>query len=202
MRAGPIPDRARVLEVGSGAGSLEAQNDTGGLRVALDPLAGRYAAWYPWHRGVANVTAVGEALPFGDRLFDVVLSENVIDHAERPLAIVRELVRVLRPGGVLFFSVNVHHPVYHWASRVYGAAHAVGLRPEIGPFADHTVHLTLPAVRRLLHALPLRIVEEDDGLAGARAAARATPPRHAGDRLKRVFFKNARYSVVAVAATR
>lgn len=128
----------------------------------------------------------------------MVLSDNVIDHAEQPAEILHEVVRVLEPGGRLFFSVNVHHPVYRIASSLYGAWHAAGIPFEVGPFADHTVHFTPAAARRLLDALPLRIVWADDGLAKARLAARETRPRHVGDRLKRVFFKNARYEVVAV----
>jgi hypothetical protein len=99
---------------------------------------------------------------------------------------------------LLFFSVNVHHPLYRFASWLHAAWNAAGIHLEVGPFADHTVHLTLNDVRRLLSAVPVRIVTERDGIAEARAAARAGPPRHAGDRLKRVFFKNARYEVVAV----
>jgi hypothetical protein len=73
-----------------------------------------------------------------------------------------------------------------------------GVPLEIGPFADHTVHLTVADVRRLLKALPLQIVFERDGIDAARAAARVMPARHFGDRLKRLFFKNARYEILAV----
>ena len=62
---------------------------------------------------------------------------------------------------------------------------------EITPFADHTVHLTLGAARRLFDGLPLRIVEESDTVAETRRADKIAPRRHAGDRLKRLFFKNA-----------
>jgi ubiquinone/menaquinone biosynthesis C-methylase UbiE len=141
--------------------------------------------------------AAGEALPFRDAEFDLVLCDNVIDHAEHPARIASELVRILRPGGVLFFTVNVHHPIYQLASVLHGAWNAIGLRLEIGPFADHTVHFTPARMRGLVRSLPLTILHEDDGVADARAAARTTAPRHLGDRLKRMFFKNARYTLVA-----
>jgi len=37
----------------------------------------------------------------------------------------------------------------------------------------------------------------DTGVAAAKEEWRTVPPRHAGDRLKRVFFKNARFELVA-----
>ena len=45
--------------------------------------------------------------------------------------------------------------------------------------------------------VPLRILNERDNADEAKSLARERPTRHAGDRLKRVFFKNALYEVVA-----
>lgn len=188
---------ARVLEVGSGAhGLVFFFGTTRG--VGVDPLADEYAALFPaWQHRVRIIAAAGERLPFADASFDVVLCDNVVDHAEDPARIARELVRVLAAGGLLYFTVNVHHPVYAAAARLHTACNAIGLHVEVGPFADHTVHLTLPAARSLFGGLPLRVVEERANVADARRAARLNPPRHAGDRLKRRFFKNARYELVA-----
>jgi hypothetical protein len=44
----------------------------------------------------------------------------------------------------------------------------------------------------------LRIVEETTDLEAARMEAEETPPRHVGDRLKRLFFKNATWEVFAL----
>jgi SAM-dependent methyltransferase len=198
-KAGPLSGQSRVLEIGSGSHGLIFSWETGGLRVGVDPLAVDYNSLFPaWQRRVPRCAAIGEALPFRDGTFALVLSDNVIDHAEQPAEILREAVRVLQPGGRLFFSVNVHHPVYDVASSLYGVWQAAGIPLEVGPFADHTVHFTLAAARRLLAALPLRIVWEDDGIAAAHRAARTVVARHMGDRLKRVFFKNARFEAVAV----
>ncbi|HEY8412330.1 MAG TPA: hypothetical protein VIK76_13040, partial [Pyrinomonadaceae bacterium] len=72
-----------------------------------------------------------------------------------------------------------------------------GVPFEIGPFADHTTHLTLDAASRLFGRLPLEILSETTNIDETRARARKQFPRHLGDRLKRVFFKNALYEVVA-----
>ncbi|HYH84096.1 MAG TPA: class I SAM-dependent methyltransferase [Pyrinomonadaceae bacterium] len=194
----PIERDARVLEVGSGAHGLVfyfgAERGAG-----VDPLAADYATLFPaWQRRAQTFAARGEQLPFADATFDVVLCDNVVDHAESPARIVSEIARVLAPGGLLYFTVNFHHPVYSVAARLHSAWNAAGLKLEIGPFADHTVHLTHEGARRLFDRLPLRVLSERDNRAEAKAAALLRPPRHAGDRLKRVFFKNALYEVVAV----
>lgn len=194
----PLPESARVLEVGSGAHGLIFY--FGARRgIGLDPLAAHYATLFPaWQSRVPTIAAGGEALPFADDSFDVVLCDNVVDHAERPARIVSEMARVLAPNGLLYFTVNIHHPVYGVAASAHAAWNAAGLPLEIGPFADHTVHLTLDGARRLFKDLPLRFLRETHNIAEAAALARRRPPRHLGDRLKRVFFKNALYEVVAV----
>jgi SAM-dependent methyltransferase len=197
-RVRPVGRDARVLEVGSGAhGLVFFFGTTRG--VGCDPLACDYAALFPaWQRRAQTVAAAGERLPFADASFDVVLCDNVVDHAEDPSRIARELSRVLAPGGLLYFTVNFHHAVYTLASRLHAAWNAAGIRFEVGPFADHTVHLTLDGARSLFDGLPLRVVSESGNVSDARRAARLRPPRHAGDRLKRLFFKNALYELVAL----
>jgi ubiquinone/menaquinone biosynthesis C-methylase UbiE len=44
-----------------------------------------------------------KALPFQETKFDVVMSNSIIHHIPEPLAVLREAVRVTRPGGLLFF---------------------------------------------------------------------------------------------------
>lgn len=188
----PIGDDDRILEVGSGASGyifhLGAKN-----AVGVDPLADHLRELFPlWQTGVETIAASGEDLPFQDESFDVVISDNVIDHAENPGGILKEITRVLRPGGMFYFTVHVHHPLYHAASTVYGVWNSFGLPPEITPFADHTVHLTPRSARRLFAELPFRIEWEgysDEPL---------RPPRHLGDRLKRLFYKNRTWEVIAL----
>lgn len=194
----PIEPGARVLEVGSGAHGLVFFLGIDGA-IGVDPLANEYRRLFPeWQSRAKTIAAYGESLPFEDGSFDVVISDNVIDHAESPRQIVRELARVLAPGGILYFTVHVHHPIYGVASRLHGLWRALRVPLEIGPFADHTVHLTVAEGRRLFDGLGLRTVHEETGVEDARAEARQVKPRHAGDRLKRLFFKNARFELLAL----
>jgi SAM-dependent methyltransferase len=195
-RFATISDDARVIEVGSGAHGLIFYF---GARhgVGVDPLAVSYGRLFPrWQRCATTLAAVGEHLPFADKSFDVVLCDNVVDHAESPKQIVAELVRILKPGGLVYFTVNFHHPVYAVAAGVHSGWRALGVPFEIGPFADHTTHLTQAGASRLFSNLPLEILSEKSNIDEARARARKQRARHVGDRLKRVFFKNALYEVV------
>jgi SAM-dependent methyltransferase len=194
----PINPDARVLEAGSGAHGLifffGAERGVG-----IDPLAQSYAELFPvWQRRETTVAAFGESLPFAESSFDIVLCDNVVDHAESPAAILNELARVLKPSGLLYFTVNIHHPIYALASSLHGAWNDLGIKYEIGPFADHTVHLTLGSAQRLFEGLPFRKLLETSNIAASRIIAKQRAPRHAGDRLKRIFFKNALYEVIAV----
>ncbi len=192
----PISNEARVLEIGSGAhGLIFFFGASDG--VGVDPLAAEYKTLFPaWQGRARTLAAFGEQLPFENGSFDVVMCDNVVDHAEGPRQIVEEAARVLAPGGLLYFTVNVHHPFYQGAATAHACWHALGIPFEITPFADHTVHLTLKAARRLFHGLPLTILEESDTVGQTRRSAVAA--RHLGDQLKRLFFKNASWEVVAI----
>lgn len=195
-RTKPIPEAATVLEVGSGAHGLvfffEAAE-----RVGVDPLADQYRALFPaWQDRARTIAAYGEELPFEHGRFDIVLCDNVVDHAENPRKILEEIARVLRPGGLLYFTVNVHHPIYHWMATAHSAWRAAGIPFEITPFADHTVHLTPSAARRLFAGLPFDALAESDNIGEVRRRG-PDQVRHLGDRLKHLFFKNARYELIA-----
>jgi SAM-dependent methyltransferase len=192
----PVGDDARVIEVGSGAHGLIFYFGTKD-GVGVDPLADHYAALFPaWQDRARTVAAYGEKLPFRDGWFDIVLCDNVVDHAENPRGIVEEMARVLKPGGLLYFTVNIHHPFYHAAATVHAGWRALGIPFEITPFADHTVHLTLAAARRLFDGQPLATLHERNNVAETKRGV--GPARHAGDRLKRLFFKNAVFELMAV----
>lgn len=62
---------------------------------------------------LADAIGPAEALPVGDASFDVVLCTQVLEHAEDPAQVVRELRRVLAPGGRVLASTHgtwVYHP--------------------------------------------------------------------------------------------
>ncbi len=61
----------------------------------------------------ADLHAPVESLPVEDASFDLVLCTQVLEHADDPAQVVRELRRVVRPGGRVLASthgVQVYHP--------------------------------------------------------------------------------------------
>lgn len=193
----PIAADAHVLEVGSGAHGLIFHFGTSN-GVGIDPLADHYRKMFPqWQSKAKTLAASGEALPFEDSRFDVVLCDNVVDHAEDPQQILREIVRVMAPGALLFFEVNIHHPIYRGAAAAHAAWRAVGIPFEITPFADHTYHFTLATARRLFDGLPLDIASATDTIAQQLQSQREAKHKRPSDILKQIFFKNAAYQVIA-----
>ncbi len=63
-----------------------------------------------------DVFASAEDLPFEDATFDAVLCSEVLEHCPDPAAVLREIHRVLRPGGAVYlttpFSLGVHEAPY------------------------------------------------------------------------------------------
>ena len=95
----------RLLEVGVGAGTDHLQWARAGAEchgvdltdAAIETTRARLAL-YGLESKLQRVDA--ETLPFADDTFDVVYSWGVIHHSERPEAIIAEIRRVLKPGGV------------------------------------------------------------------------------------------------------
>lgn len=101
----------KTLEIGSGPIGI-VNFMRGGERYAIDPLEHFYAtrpALVALRRpDVAYLDGTGEQLPFEQGTFSLVIIDNVIDHTYAPERILREIQRVLEPGGRLYLSVNVH----------------------------------------------------------------------------------------------
>ncbi len=108
LRAGMRPGM-RVLDVGCGPGSItvglaESLVDADVAGVDLRPEAVEQARALAAERGVANVRfEVGSiyALPFPDGSFDAAFAHAVLMHLQEPVVALREVQRVLRPGGVV-----------------------------------------------------------------------------------------------------
>lgn len=193
-----IGSDAKVLEVGSGAHGL-IFGFGAKLGIGVDPLAVDYKRLFPSLQDqTITLAAIGEELPFATESFDVVLSDNVIDHATRPLAILDELVRVLKKGGLLYFTVNIHHPIYSLASHAHGAWNALGLKLELSAFTDHTVHLTERRISDAFERLPVDIVERSSTIAETKAAYRHSKEKDADTLLKKLFYKNALFEAIAI----
>ena len=91
-------ERPRILDVGCGTGAnLEMLSQFGeaeGVDVSMEALA------FCRERGLANVhLGAAEKLPYEDESFDLVTALDVVEHLDDDRAGLREMRRVLRPGG-------------------------------------------------------------------------------------------------------
>ncbi len=104
-----LPGRARILDAGCGSGRnmIEFARHGAVTGVELSDTSVRLAR----ERGAGEVVA-GSVLemPFDADTFDLAASLDVIEHLQDDLAALRELRRVVKPGGSLLVTV----PAYQW----------------------------------------------------------------------------------------
>jgi SAM-dependent methyltransferase len=94
----------RVLDVGCGPGSLmrELVARVGAANVAgIDPSESFVAAARARNPGADVRQGAAEDLPFADGSFDAALAQLVVHFMSDPVAGLREMARVTRPGGVV-----------------------------------------------------------------------------------------------------
>jgi SAM-dependent methyltransferase len=94
---------ATAVDVGSGAGYFtEALTAARARCVGVECDAGELTAHGPPPPG--SVLGSALALPFGTGTIDVCFSSNVLEHVSAPWLMAGEMVRVTRPGGIVFLS--------------------------------------------------------------------------------------------------
>lgn len=132
---------AHVLDVGGGPGYWATEFQAAGATYTpLDADAGELAL----HGRVpqpGTVIGDGQALPFRSDAFDVVYSSNVAEHVPDPWAMGDEMIRVCRPGGMIFYSYTLWYgpwgghetAPWHFMNGSYAAeryARRTGHRPK------------------------------------------------------------------------
>lgn len=196
-RIKPFAPGLKMLDVGCGQGlftEFMTEHGVEGAGVDIDPSLVGTAKTRIEDRGLKARFLVGrvEQLPYADGTFDICVANSILEHAADWEATLREVTRVLRPGGLLVFyttnrlhpfqqEVN-HFPFYPWLParlKTVVLAAIMKHRPSMVNYTDlPAIHwFTYEEVKRFLSRLGyvvstrLDLVEETD-LRGWKASAR------------------------------
>lgn len=102
-----------ILDIGCGPrGSLEWAN-MATRRIGVDPLANEYLKLGADQHQMEYINAPSERIPLEDESCDAVFSFNSLDHVESVEDTVKEIKRIVKPGGVFLLLVEANHPPKH-----------------------------------------------------------------------------------------
>lgn len=132
----------RILEVGCGTGVVTAELNAQTPAVVFGLDISRAALTFAHAHDPATrlIQGDGHSLPFGEGTFDAVIAHFLLLWVDRPQAVLRDMIRVLRPGGSLLclaepdYGGRIDHPP-HLAPCGRKQARALrrsGADPEIG----------------------------------------------------------------------
>jgi len=146
-----------VLEIGGGLGIDLAQFASRGARVTDVDLSAGHLALAEEHfrlRGLAGrfVHYDAETLPFPDARFDLVYSNGVLHHTPNTAAVVREIFRVLKPGGRVIVMMYAENSLHYWRNLVWAIGLKEGelLRHSMGDIMSRSVERSANDARPLV----------------------------------------------------
>lgn len=132
-----VPERGNLLDVPCGLGALSQKAAELGFTVTGGDLVTREDLALTKEAFVA--LDLNESLPFDDASFDSVISIEGVEHVHNPNMMIRELSRVLRPGGTLIVSTpNVLCVRSRWSWFKRG--HHRHFAPVDGGFQSGHIH--------------------------------------------------------------
>ena len=107
---------AKVLDLGCAGGFMaEALARRGAHVTGIDPAADAVSAAIAHAKraglDISYSVGNGEALPYPDTAFDAVICVDVLEHVSDLSAVLTQVARVLRPGGVFLFDTINRNPL-------------------------------------------------------------------------------------------
>lgn len=175
---------AKVLEVGCQAGSaLVALDQLGADPVGIDvdakTVAGAQLRAEGYQAKLRAEVGTASEMSFSTGEFDIVVSFDVLEHVPDKLAMLHEIVRVLRPGGVLMLSAPNRFGLKHLAADPH--YNRKGITPLPGSVARWWVTKVLGQIEYGVETLPTRSWTERQlirrGMQLLPAPGESLPPR-------------------------
>ena len=165
--------RPRILDVGCGTGAnllmLSKYGDAEGVDISEDALA------FCRDRGLDKVRlGAGEELPYDNGTFDLVTALDVVEHMDNDLAGLKEMRRVLRPGGrVLLFVPTFmflwglqddvsHHRRRYRLSQLRRVLEKAGFEVERTTYANITFFIPIRLIRQLMRLTGIKAESENN----------------------------------------
>ena len=104
-----------LLDFGCGTGAFLEHLERFGTVSAVESDPSAVAFCHARGRAEVKLVPAGAPLPFEDGAFDLITSLDVIEHIDDDVAALRELRRVLRPGGRLLAAVPAY--MFLWGKQ-------------------------------------------------------------------------------------
>jgi ubiquinone/menaquinone biosynthesis C-methylase UbiE/glycosyltransferase involved in cell wall biosynthesis len=146
-----------VLEIGGGMGTDLAQFAKAGALVTDVDLSAGHLELAQENFRLRNLQGTflqhdAESLPFDDASFDLVYSNGVIHHTPNTGRVVREMHRVLKPGGRAIVMVYAENSLLYWLQLVYvlGVRSRLLEKYSIGEIMSRHVELSQTDARPLV----------------------------------------------------
>jgi SAM-dependent methyltransferase len=141
-----IPENGRVIDVGCGDFSFFSGVDIRSRALEFSGCDIQQPTALPSYVNFAKVDLSEANLPYPDDWFDFVVLSHVLEHLRNPVEVFGELLRILKPGGILYFESPSERSVWPppWAPAHWNL---------ILSFYDDPTHVGRPwspqAIRRL-----------------------------------------------------
>lgn len=150
--------KGTFLDIGAGKGEVLKVAREAGWEVTGIETSSTFAAHAARYSGARIIRDPLEQCAFENNSYDVVVLGAVLEHLYNPDEVIKEIARILKPGGALFIDVPNEKGLYFLAGNLYQRIRmrnwVVNLAPTFPPY--HVFGFSARSLRALLAKHSLR----------------------------------------------